>query len=150
MIANLTRLFVTALLALTIATPSDAAPRRPRDGGGASIQIEIVSGGFILGAAGGSGTLSYGGKVYRLGVGGISVGATIGASVTRLGGRVYNLRRVTDIEGTYGATGVGYSIVAGRRVARLRNSRGVVLELYGRQVGLELSADLSGMTISLR
>lgn len=149
MSANVARVLAILLLTFAISTPSGAAPRVSRNGA-ANIQIEIFSGGFILGGAGGSGTLSYGGKRYPLNVGGISVGATIGASATRLGGRAYNLRRLTDIEGTYTATGVGYAIVAGRRITRLKNSRGVVLELSGRQVGLELSADVSGMTLSLK
>jgi hypothetical protein len=114
------------------------------------IYIDLVSGGFIIGGAGGSGVLVYRGRRYPLSIGGVGVGATIGLAGSRLSGRVYNLRRVTDIEGTYRATGVGYAIVAGRRVARLVNARGVVLHLRGRQVGLEASADVSGMRISLR
>jgi hypothetical protein len=116
----------------------------------ASINIEIVSGGFIVGLAGGSGTLTYMGKRYPLRVGGVSIGATIGASKTRLIGQVYNLRRVSNIEGTYGATEVGYSAIRGKSAARLKNSKRVILQVRGRQVGLEVSADLSGMQISLR
>lgn len=114
------------------------------------IYIDLVSGGFIIGGAGGSGVLVYRGRRYPLSIGGVGIGATIGLAGSRLSGRVYNLRRVTDIEGTYRATGVGYAIVAGRRVARLVNARGVVLHLSGRQVGLEATADVSGMRISLR
>ena len=116
----------------------------------ADIRIEVVSGGFILGASGGSGTLVYNGKKYRLAIGGLSVGATIGLAKARLSGRAYNLRRVTDIEGIYSAGDVGYAVVGGRKVARLKNGRGVVLELSGRQVGLEATVDVSGMRISLR
>jgi hypothetical protein len=114
------------------------------------IRIDIVSGGFILGAAGGSGTLVYGGKRYRLSIGGLSVGATIGLAKASFYGRAYNLRRVTDIQGTYTAADVGYAIIGGRKTARLKNGRGVVLELRGRQIGLEATADVSGMQISLR
>jgi hypothetical protein len=46
--------------------------------------------------------------------------------------------------------GAGLAIAGGARVARLRNANGVVLELRGRQVGFEVSIDLSGMTVSLR
>lgn len=114
------------------------------------IYIDLVSGGFIIGGAGGSGVLVYRGRRYPLSIGGVSIGATIGLAGSRLSGRVYNLRRVTDIEGTYRATGVGYAVVAGHRVARLVNARGVVLHLSGRQVGLEATADVSGIRISLR
>lgn len=116
----------------------------------ASIQIEIVSGGFILGASGGSGTLIYRGKRYPLAIGGISLGATIGLAKARLAGRAYGLRRVSDIEGTYTAADMGYAFVGGRKAARLKNARGVVLELSGRQIGLEATVDVSGMRIGLQ
>jgi hypothetical protein len=114
------------------------------------IRIEVVSGGFIIGGSGGSGTLTYRGKSYPLRIGGLSLGVTIGLAKARLHGQVYNLRNPADIQGTYSATDAGYAFVGGRKTARLRNSRGVVLVLYGRQVGLEATLDVSGMQISLR
>ena len=136
-----------AVALIALAALFAPATSRAEDG---TIYIEIVSGGFIIGAAGGSGTLTYMGKKYPLRIGGLSIGATIGASKTRLVGQVYNLRKASDIEGTYGAAEMGYSAIRGRSAARLKNSRGVILNVRGRQVGLELSVDLSGMQIWLR
>jgi hypothetical protein len=116
----------------------------------AEIRIEFVSGGFIVGATAGSGTLIYEGKRYPLSVGGVKAGALIGLSKAELAGRVYNLNNVADIAGTYGAAEAGYAVVGGRRVAKLKNNKGVLLELRGRQVGLEFSLDLSGMVIALK
>jgi hypothetical protein len=136
---------VIALAALAWSgTPTLSQPRS------ADIYIDIVSGGFIVGLAGGNGTLVYRGKRYPLSIGGVSVGVTIGAARAQLAGRVYNLRRVSDIEGTYQATDAGYAFIAGRKAARLINSRGVVLVLRGRQVGLEATLDVSGMRVALR
>lgn len=134
-----------ALIALVGFSAPSYAQRQSSD-----IRIEIVSGGFILGAAGGSGTLVYNGKRYRLGVGGVSLGATIGLAKASLYGRAYNLRNASDINGTYYAADVGYAVVGGRKVARLKNSRGVVLELRGRQIGFEATVDVGGMQIWLR
>ncbi|HWP26850.1 MAG TPA: hypothetical protein VNL39_10955 [Xanthobacteraceae bacterium] len=116
----------------------------------AEIHIEFVSGGFIVGATAGSGTLIYQGKRYPLSVGGVRAGALIGLSKAELAGRVYNLNNVADIAGTYGAAEAGYAVVGGRRTAKLRNNKGVLLELRGRQTGLDFSLDLSGMVISLK
>ena len=138
------RVAVVVIALAALIAPSNSQAQQ------ANIYMEIVSGGFIVGLAGGSGTLTYMGKRYPLRVGGVSIGATIGASKTRLIGQVYNLRRVSDIEGTYGATEVGYSAIRGKSAARLKNSKGVILQVRGRQVGLEVSADLSGIQISLR
>jgi hypothetical protein len=136
---------VIALAALAWSVAPSHSQSRP-----AEIYVDLVSGGFILGASGGSGALIYRGRRYPLSIGGISVGVTIGLAGAQLAGRVYNLRRVSDIEGNYQATDAGYAFIAGRKAARLINSRGVVLVLHGRQVGLEATLDVSGMRVSLR
>jgi hypothetical protein len=115
-----------------------------------TIRIEIVSGGFIIGGSSGSGTLTYQGKQYPLGIGGLSIGLTIGLAKTELIGRVYNLRNISDIAGTYTAGEAGLAIAGGRKIARLRNSKGVFLRLRGRQIGLEATLDLSGMEVWLK
>ena len=139
------RLFIVTLIALvSLVSPSYS------QGPSGTIRIEIVSGGFIIGVAGGNGTLTYQGKQYPLGIGGLSLGLTIGAAKTELVGRVYNLRNVTDIAGTYTAAEAGLAVAGGKKYARLRNSKGVVLRLRGRQIGLEATLDLSGMEIWLK
>jgi len=114
-----------------------------------SVRITVTRAGFIVGVGGGSGTLRFANRSYPLSVGGVSVG-TLGVSQTDLVGRAYHLRRPEDIVGTYTAVGAGLAVAGGARVARLRNANGVVLELRGRQVGFEVSIDLSGMNVSMR
>ena len=137
---------IAAVAAFATAMPSQAQGR----GGTGSVRIEIVKAGFIVGVQGGSGTLIYRGRSYPLSIGGVSLGATIGASKAILVGTAYNLRGPGDIVGTYGQSEAGLAVVAGGKAARLRNEKGVVLNLRGRQVGLEFSLDLSGMVISMR
>ena len=109
-----------------------------------TVSVEIVKAGFIVGVGGGQGMLVFQGRRYPLSVGGLSVGATIGASKASLVGRAYNLRRASDIAGTYTAVGGCASGI------RLQNARGVVLELRGRNVGVEYNANVSGVEIGLR
>jgi hypothetical protein len=115
-----------------------------------TINVEITKAGFIVGIGGGRGTLVFQGRRYPLSVGGLSFGATIGASKADLVGRAYNLRRASDIAGTYTAVGVGAAAGGGASTIRLQNARGVVLDLQGRTIGLELNANVSGVEISLR
>jgi hypothetical protein len=144
-LSTVVRQAAIALVALAaLATPS-YSQNSP-----ASIRIEIVSGGFIIGAAGGRGTLTYQGKQYPLRIGGVSLGLIFGAAKAELIGQAYNLTRPSDISGTYTAVEAGYAFAGGRKTAKLKNSRGVILVLRGRQIGLEVSLDLSGMDISLR
>ena len=79
----------------------------------------------------------------------MSVG-TFGAASADVVGRAFNLRRPQDIVGTYTAVGAGVAIAGGATAARLQNQNGVVMEVRGRQIGLEASLNLSGMSVSMR
>jgi hypothetical protein len=114
-----------------------------------TVRISIARVGFIVGVGGGSGTLTFHGRRYRLSVGGVSLGS-LGIAGAELVGTAYNLHSARDIAGTYGAAGAGLAIAGGGQVARLQNANGVVLELSGTQVGFQVSFGLAGMTIRLR
>ena len=114
-----------------------------------SVRLNIKKVGFIVGVGGGSGTLNFKGKSYRLGIGGVSAG-TIGVAGADLIGTASNLRTAADIAGTYSAISAGVAVAAGAKAVTLQNSNGVVLQLHGRQVGFEASLSLSGLTISLQ
>jgi hypothetical protein len=139
------RFAAASLLALAFAT----APSASHAASG-TVSLDVVKAAFIIGASGGNGTLSFQGKRYPLSIGGVSFGASIGASRAQLVGRVTNIRRPSDVAGTYGAATAGGAIITGGKVVRLRNEKGAVLELRGREVGLEFNLDVSGMVIGLR
>lgn len=126
-----------------------AAEASAKAGSSGRISFRLTRAGFILGFGGGSGTLSFNGRKYPLSIGGVSLGATIGVASADFVGRVRHLRRPGDIEGTYTAIGAGLAAAGGSSVARLRNSRGVELEVSGKQVGFMASVDLSGLRIRL-
>ena len=134
---------IVAAATLVFANFASAAP----DG---TIDLTLYKAGFIVGGSGGNGTLKFKGKQYPVNIGGVSLGATIGASKAELIGEVYNLKKASDIEGSYAAGQAGVAIVGGGKVAELKNSNGVVLKVKGKQVGLELALDLSGMNVSLK
>jgi len=115
-----------------------------------SITLVVYKGGWIIGGSGGHGTLTFHGRQYRLGVGGIDYGLIFGGSRTVLHGRVRHIRRASDVEGVYAAAGAGLAVGRGIRAIVLTNTKGAVLELEGRQVGLMANADLSGLAITLR
>jgi hypothetical protein len=114
-----------------------------------SVRLKITKVGFIVGVGGGSGTLTFKGRHYRLSIGGVSAG-TIGVAGMDLVGTASNLRTAADIVGTYSALSAGIAVAGGGKVATLQNSNGVVLQLQGRQVGFSASLSVSGLTISLQ
>jgi len=134
---------IVAAGALLFANLASAAP----DG---TINLTLYKAGFIVGGSGGEGTLTFKGKQYPVSIGGVSLGATIGVSKAELIGEVYNLKQPSDIEGTYSAGQASVAVAGGGKVAELKNSKGVVLKVQGKQVGLELALDLSGMQVSLK
>ena len=115
-----------------------------------TIRISVLKGGWFIGASGGSGTLTFHGRIYPLSIGGLSAGLVFGASQTYLIGRVSHIIRPSDVAGVYGAVGAGAALGGGAGAIVLRNEKGALLQLQGRQVGLIANIDLSGMAISLR
>jgi hypothetical protein len=138
--------FRTALVALGALAVTSASALA--DSG--TIHIRIVKAGFVIGGSGGSGTLTFHGRTYPLSVGGLSYGFTFGASETNFNGRVTNIHRPSDVAGVYGQAGAGAALGVGAQGVVLTNQNGAVLTLAGRQVGAIVSADLSGLALSMR
>ena len=115
-----------------------------------TIRINFFKGGWVVGAAAGSGTLTFKGRTYRLSVGGLSYGLTFGGSQTFLHGRVNNIFQASDIEGVYGAAGAGATVIRGPQAIILTNQKGAVLEVSGQQTGLMVNLDLSGLALTLQ
>ena len=134
-----------ALIALVGASVSTAAYA---DSG--TIRINVYKGGWFVGASGGSGILTFHGQIYALSIGGVDWGFVFGASQTSLYGRVSNISRPSDVAGVYAAGGAGATIGRGVRGIVLTNQKGAILELSGKQTGLMVNADLSGLAISLK
>ena len=114
------------------------------------IRIEVFKGGWFVGAAGGAGILVFHGHMYPISIGGLSAGLVFGASQTSLSGQVSNIIKPSDVAGVYGAGGAGVAFGGGVGGIVLTNEKGAVLQLSGRQIGLMLNADLSGLAISMR
>jgi len=138
--------FLAAIVVTTMMLTAAASRSYAETG---SVRIKVTKVGFIVGVGGGSGTLTFRGKNYRLRIGGVSAG-TIGVAGADLVGTASNLRTAADIAGTYSAASAGIAVAGGGKAATLQNSNGVVLTLRGRQVGFAANLSVSGMTISLQ
>ena len=116
----------------------------------AQIKLKQWKVGFILGGGGGKGKLLYQGKEHRLKINGLRVGAVVGVARTDLEGNVYHMAKLEDIEGIYHAAEAAIAVTGGGKVWALKNSKGVVLKLEGKQLGVELAVDYGGMSVKLR
>jgi hypothetical protein len=141
--------FRAVLLALIVAFAGAGLSCAARADSG-TISFKVLKGGWVIGASGGSGTLIFRGQHYPISIGGLSYGIVFGASETFFRGTVSNINSPSDVSGIYGAAGAGAAVGAGAQAIVLTNEKGAVLSLTGRQVGLQINADLSGLSISVR
>jgi hypothetical protein len=130
-----------ALLTSGFASPSQADT--------CAVRVVFTKGGFIVGVGGGHGVLTCRGRHYRFAASGMSVGFTIGASTAQLSGRALNVRSPSDFQGSYAAIGASGALAAGAGGVQLQNEKGVILQLAGGKVGVELSAAVGGVTVRL-
>jgi hypothetical protein len=145
---RLSRGLRAGLVALTAVFGASVSTAAMADSG--TVHLRIVKAGFVVGGSGGSGTLTFQGRRYPLSIGGLSYGFTFGASETNFNGTVTNIRRASDVAGVYGQGGVGAAVGRGAQAVVLTNQNGAILSLSGRQAGLIVSADLSGLALSMR
>lgn len=115
-----------------------------------TIRFSVLKAGWFIGGSGGNGVLIFHGRRYPVSIGGLSAGLVFGASETHFFGTVSNIFYPAQVAGVYGAAGAGAALGVGAGTIVLKNEKGAVLALNGREVGLIANLDLSGMAISLR
>jgi lipid-binding SYLF domain-containing protein len=136
-----------AFVALLVGVAGFSAPLRAETG---QVSVVFTKGGFIVGAGGGEGVLTFKGRRYPFTVSGMSIGFTIGASTTKLVGRALNLNSPAAFQGNYSAIGAGGAVAAGAAGVQLQNANGVILQLSGPKVGAEVSAAVGGVTVRFK
>src|SRR2546423_2539823 len=139
--------FGTMIVALAAMLAGVSSPARADSG---TVTIQFFKAGWVIGGSFGKGVLSFRGQMYGLSVGGLSYGLTFGGSQTTLQGRVRNIRQASHVEGVYGAGSAGAALIKGAQAIVLTNQKGAILELTGRQTGLIVNLDLSGMALTVK
>ncbi len=115
-----------------------------------TVSVVFTKGGIIVGVGSGQGVLTFRGKQYPFTVSGMSVGFTVGASTTKFVGKALNINSPGDLAGSYAVGGAGGAVAAGAGAVQLQNANGVILQLTGAKVGVEASAAVGGVTITMR
>ena len=114
-----------------------------------TVRVTVAKAGFIVGAGGGQGTLIFRHRSYPFTVQGLSLGLTAGASINKLVGRANYIKELGDFAGTYSVVGAGGALIGGVGGVQLRNNKGVVITLQGPKGGLEVSANVTKVVITL-
>jgi hypothetical protein len=132
---------ITVVAAVGVAVPSHAIT--------GTVRVTVAKAGFIVGAGGGRGILTFRHRNYPFTVQGLSLGLTAGASINKLFGRADYINELSDFAGTYSAVGAGGAVAGGVGGVQLRNAKGVTITLQGAKGGVEVSANITKVVITL-
>ena len=114
-----------------------------------TVTVTATSAALGVGWSWGKGTLTLlNGKQYHFKVSGLDVVA-VGFKQATAVGNVYNLKRVQDVEGTYVAATAAGTVGGGMGASKMRNDKGVVINLSGVGQGVDFRLAVSGMTVKL-
>jgi lipid-binding SYLF domain-containing protein len=115
----------------------------------ATVRVTVAKAGLVVGGGAGRGILTFRHRNYPFTVQGLSVGLTAGASINRLFGRADYMNELGDFAGTYTVLGAGAALAGGVGGVQLRNAKGVTISLQGAKAGLEVSANITKVVITL-
>ena len=132
---------VVLALAVAATTPSHAIT--------GTVRVTVAKAGFVVGAGGGRGTLTFRHRNYPFTVQGLSLGLTAGASINKLVGPAKYINDLSDFSGTYSVIGAGVALAGGVGGVQLRNAKGVTINLQGFKGGIEASANITKVVIQL-
>jgi hypothetical protein len=114
---------------------------------GGSIEIKEYSVAFIGSGSLGKGTLRTGGAAHAFRIGGLGIGG-IGVAKINARGKVYNLHNLADFPGAFGKARIGATAAdKGKGKLWLKNTKGVVLELWSDMEGLALTLGVDGIVV---
>jgi len=114
---------------------------------GGTVSIKEYSVAFIGSGSLGKGTLTAGGAAHPFRIGGLGIGG-IGIASIDASGNVYNLHDLSDFTGAYGKARVGLTIAdKGQGRLWLKNTKGVVIELWTEMAGLALTGGVDGIAV---
>src|SRR5215468_4237144 len=141
------RWMITVALAAFVAVL--AAPLLAEDKApDATIRLEEGSVAAGIGWTWGHGTLTFGGKTYKVKVEGASV-AEVGVTKAAASGNVYNLKSIDDFSGVFAAAGAEGTAGKGAGVSSLRNDKGVVINLKSETQGANIKLAAEGLKLEI-
>jgi len=142
---NTQHMFRTVLMAL-VASACVAGPSHAISG---TVRVTIAKAALVVGGGAGRGVLTFHHRNYPFTIQGLSLGVTAGASINKLVGRADYINELSDFSGTYSMVGAGAALAGGVGGVQLKNDKGVIITLQGTKVGVEVSANISTVVITL-
>src|SRR5512136_1693514 len=102
-----------------------------------------------IGYSWGGGTLIYQGKKYPVEVKGLSV-IDVGVTKVEAFGKVYGLNQLEDFNGNYTSATAEGTLGGGAGATKMKNQKGVVIDLFTTTQGVNLKLAASGVQLMLK
>ena len=134
------------VVALVVALSNSALAEDKKPSGRLKLSEGSVAVG--LGWSWGHGTLTYGGKDYKVKVEGLSVGE-VGMTDVKAKGDVYDLKSIDDFTGVFAAAGAGFTAGQGKGATALTNAKGVTVVLTSVTKGASLKIAAEGLKLTI-
>lgn len=143
---NLKRAFsgiVTAIAMLVLAGPASAQEFS------GTVTMSMTSVAVGVGTSSGNGRLVLkDGSEHFFALSGFSL-VNVGVSRSTVTGKVYNLLKASDFGGSYRAVDASLAVGVGAGVTRMRNDRGVIIDLTSTEAGVAVSFGPQGFTVTM-
>jgi hypothetical protein len=112
-----------------------------------TISIMNVGQAVGIGPIWGQGVITYGGKTHLFKIKGFEKMA-LGRTKMDVNGEVYQLKQLSDLAGKYKkAEPAGMTFIKGKTDLVIQNEKGVVINLKGKEHGLQLDLTADGLNI---
>jgi hypothetical protein len=135
---------VVAVLVVVLSGSALAEDKKPNG----TLKLTEGSVAVGIGWSWGHGTLTYGGKHYKVKVEGLSVGE-VGMTDAKAKGDVYDLKSVDDFTGVFAAAGAGFTAGQGKGKTALTNANGVSIVLTSITKGASLKIAAEGLKLTV-
>ena len=114
-----------------------------------TLRVIFGKAGLVAAVGSGEGVLTFHGKRYGF-LARVGLRSYSRSLDERLHGLLSTSATPRDLAGTYTGVGGGAAVAAGVSGVRLRNQKGVVLDLRGAKLGVEVSANWALITITMK
>lgn len=143
-----TRILLSLAMVMMLPAVAASGQAQPQTSSG-TVSIDLTSAAAGVGASWGNGVLRYQGKAYHFNVTGLTVG-DVGISTISAVGNVYNLYRPSELAGNYAAVGAAIAVAGGVGGVTMKNQKGVLIQLYSVQQGVQLTIGPQGFNIEMK
>ena len=144
-----TRIFTNMIVVSLLSVMATFAQETKTPAPSGTVSLSTKSMAVGIGINWGTGILTFDGKEHPFSIKGLSV-MDLGVSKASVKGEVYHLTKVSDFGGRYAAVEGGFALGKGEAEVTMKNTKGVVMNLWATTEGVQLTLGGKGLSIKFQ